>query len=257
MFSRSPMPRPIDSRKFGGRDVDVGRRRLHELEMARPGGSWRDRELGDGRLTGRLGRLPHRRAQEQHHRRAARELELGLHLRAVEGPRGHDRAALSGHLEDVARETGPELCRHGRPETHAVDGEAEQGHLRLALGQEGLEGSLGGVGLELLRIDSYRDDLVDAGEVGGRGERPRIACDHRQRHRAAELAGGGDELACDVTELSLQVLGDDQDPAHDSRALTISAIREATSAGVSPSGSAPSPRVARTSGVPGRRARPR
>ena len=74
------------------------------------------------------------------------------------------------------------------------------------------------------------------------GERLRIACDHGQRHRAAELTGGGHELACDVTELSLQVLGDDQDPAHDSRALTISAMREATTAGVSPSGSAPSPR---------------
>ena len=200
--------------------------------MAGPARATRDRELGDRRLARSLSRLPYRRAQQQDQGRPARELELRLHLRAVEGPRRDDRVAVPGEAEDVARESGSELRRHGGPEPHAVDGESEQGHVRLPLRHERLQRRLGRVGLELLRVDPNRDDLVHSGQIRRLGERSRIAGDNGDGHRAAELDGRGHELAGDVAEPALQVLGHDENPAHDSRAFTISAMRAATAAGV-------------------------
>ena len=141
---------------------------------------------------------------------------------------------------DVAREAETELHGDRRAVAHAVDGEAEQRHARLPIGDQRLDGRLVGVVLELARSDRDGHDLRDAVDVDGVDERARIPPDHGDGHRP-ELAPGRDQLAGDVADLAAEMLRDDED-AHASRSFTIDAIRAAISAGLPSIISAPSPR---------------
>ena len=208
--------------------------------MTRAGDDRGQRELRRTCAAGRGGRLPDRRAQQQQDGLARRELELGVELRAVEGPRGDDGAGLVGKGEHIAREAEPELRGHRTAVTHAVDREAEQDHIRAPLGDERLERGLVGVVLELGLLSSDMDDLVDAFTVDV--ERGRVGRDHGDGHRTGELARGRDQLVGDVAYAALQVVRDHQH-THTSFSRTIATMRSATSAAPPSSISAPAPLV--------------
>ena len=141
---------------------------------------------------------------------------------------------------NVARKSETELHGGRRAVAHAVDGEAEQRHARLPVGDQRLDGRLVGVVLELARGDRDGHDLRDAVDVDRIDERARILSDHGDRHRS-ELAPGRDQLTGDVADLAAEVLCNDEN-AHASRSFTIDAILAAISAGLPSIISAPSPR---------------
>ena len=170
----------------------------------------------------------------------ARELDLAVHLAAVERARRDDLPSLLREAEDVAGVTEPELGGDGRCEAHRIDGEPGEHHLRAPFGDHRLECGLVRVVLELVRIDLHADDLVDTVELDLRLEGRGIARDQRHRDGPAELARGGDELPGHVAHLSADVLRDDQH-AHFSFSWTSSLIRCAADEGLPSSISAPAP----------------
>ena len=165
-----------------------------------------------------------------------------MHLGAVEGSAGDDPARLDGEPEDVAGEAEAEFGGDRRGVPHAVHGEAEDDDLGLPLTDEGFEGILVDVVLELVPAGADGDDLVDSLEVDEVGESCRVGGDDGDAHGAGQLLGSGHELAGDVAQAPVEVLGDDERAAHDSRPFTSSAMRTATATASSPSSSAPAPR---------------
>ena len=92
--------------------------------------------------------------------------------------------------------------------------------------------------LEFGLLDLDVDDVVHAGAV--HVQRTRVGADHRHRQGTAELAPRRDQLKSDITDLSTQMLRDDEH-AHFNRSLTMSEIWRAISAGLPWSTWAPSP----------------
>ena len=164
-----------------------------------------------GRAAGTFGRAPGGRADEQEDALLAGELDLGMHLRAVEGALGDQAAVFAREGEDIAGEPEPELRGDRGAVAHGVDGEAEEDHIGAALGDQRLERRFVDVVLELLRLDGHVDDLVHTLPVQGFVEHGRIPGDHGDGDRAFQLLRSGDELERDVPELPLDMLGDDED----------------------------------------------
>ncbi len=254
-FSFSPMPRPTESRKSAVvMSTSPATTSTQSLCRAREV-TGVDARLGHARRAGALGRRPGGRAEEEQHLLVTRELDLAVHLRAVEGPLGDELAAVVADAEHVRGEAEPELRGQRGRVAHRVDGEAEQDHAGAPLAHERLDRVLVDVVLELLLLDGDGDDLVDPLDVDGVRERGRVARDDGDGDRAAERLRGADELQGHRAKLAPDVLGDDED-AHAVLSSTISLIRAAISPGSPSSISAPSPfggtniRRTRAAGVP-------
>ena len=168
------------------------------------------------------------------------EVDLGVHLRAVEGALGDEVVPVSPEREDIGGEADAELGGERRRVAHPVHGEPDEDDVGAAVGDELLDRLAVDVVLELFLLDLDADDLLHAFDIHLVGDRGRVLGDDRDRRLLAELLRGGDELERDRADLAPQVLGDDED-AHASFSCTISWMRCATSAAPPFSISAPSP----------------
>src|SRR5919106_4685349 len=194
-----------------GRDVDVSRRDVDEVPVARSRPLDRDGDLGDGRAPRARRRGPRRRADEEEDLLVPRKLELRVDLRSVERSFSADGSALVAEREDIAREPEPQLGGDGGAVAHRVDREAEEDDVGPALPDQGLDGLLVDVVLELLRLDADGDDLVHALDVDRVGEPRGLVRDHGHGHGSRKLLRRADELERNRPQLAAQVLGYDED----------------------------------------------
>jgi hypothetical protein len=116
-------------------------------------------------------------ASTAEHAPVPRELDLRVHLRAVEGPLHHEVAAVAPECEHIGGEADAELGGEGGREAHPVDGEPDEHDVRAAVGDELLDRLEIDVALEFVLLDLHSDDLGDALDVHLVGDCGRVLRD--------------------------------------------------------------------------------
>ena len=89
--------------------------------------------------AGTLGRRPGGRSDHEEDAVVPGELDLGVHLRAVERPLGDEVAAVAPEREDIRGEADAELGGERRRVAHPVDGEPDEDDVGAAVGDELLD----------------------------------------------------------------------------------------------------------------------
>ena len=130
-----------------------------------------DLELRLDGAAGTFGRRPGGRSDHQEDAVVPGEVDLGIHLRPVEGALGDEVVPVAPEREHVRGEADAELGGEGRGVAHPVHGEPDEDDVGAAVGDELLDRLAVDVVLELLLLDLDADDLLHALDVHLVGDR--------------------------------------------------------------------------------------
>ena len=201
-------------------DVHVGGRCRQVVDVAAGAGHRArvDRERND-RSTPVLGRsLEGGAAQRQHDHRLLGKGEVHGDLAAVTAAARDHLAAVHRESEHIGGEARAQPTGDRRPEGHAGGGVADEDEAGLALFGDRAHRLLVERGIEVRLGQRDGHDLVDAGAIGGGGERLRLVTDDEDGERTAEaglhLGRGADHLQRDIAQEPVEVLGDDENAGH-------------------------------------------